>query len=295
MEDELFALLYRLVCEEAKLRIRSKGCRHSDRLILLVFFWAVLHDRPISWACQIRHWSSQYQWLQLPSQPTMSRRLRRLSLILLMMGLYHRLRQVPQDPGQVLPGLCRRIDSKPLVVGGFSKDRDARRGYATGGMARGYKCFAAWGRAVVPDGFGLGPMNQADPNGAGKLIDTLEGTGYLLADAGHDVNPLHQQAADRGFQLLTPRKQPGRGLGHRPHSAARLRSIERMEGPSPFARQLYADRDQIERHFGQWTSFGGGLQPLPSWVRRPRRVGMWVLAKLILNGLRICRNKRLTA
>jgi hypothetical protein len=42
-------------------------------------------------------------------------------------------------------------------------------------------------------------------------------------------------------------------------------------------------------------SFGGGLQPLPNFVRRPRRVALWVTAKLVINGLRICKNHGLAA
>lgn len=295
MEDELWRELYPLVQEEAKRRIRRKRCQYSDAAIVLVFFWAVLHDRPVSWACHSKHWPPQCRWMQLPSQPTMSLRLRTLSVVQLMMAVYHRLQQVPHWPSQSLPPLCRCIDSKPLVVGGFSKDRDARRGYATGGMARGYKLFTIWGIAVVPDAFALGPLNQADCDGAARLVSSLEGTGYLLADAVHDVNSLHAVCDERGFQLVSPRHKPGTSLGHRSHAPGRLRSLEMLEGPSPFGRSLYAAREQIERHYGQCSSFGGGLQPLPSWVRRPHRVALWVLGKLILNGLRICINHGLAA
>jgi hypothetical protein len=39
----------------------------------------------------------------------------------------------------------------------------------------------------------------------------------------------------------------------------------------------------IEQSFGNLTSFGGGLGPLPAWVRRPHRVVVWVAAKLLIN------------
>ena len=74
-----------------------------------------------------------------------------------------------------------------------------------------------------------------------------------------------------------------------------LRSIELLEGPDPFGRDLYRLRDEIERRYGNCSSFGGGLQPLPSWVRTPQRVARWLWAKLILNGLRICINQGLAA
>lgn len=131
---------------------------------------------------------------------------------------------------------------------------DARPGYATGGMAPGYKLFAASGAAVVPDPWSLGPLNHADADRAVKVIDALEGAGYILADAAHDINYFHERADVRGFQLLMPHKQPGSGLGPRSHSAARLRSIERMERPTPFSRHLYATREQIERDFGHRTT-----------------------------------------
>src|SRR5207237_6385564 len=78
----------------------------------------------------------------------------------------------PDRPDPPLPWLCRRVDSKPLVVGGFSKDRDARRGYATGGKARGYKLFCCWAkRGVVPEAVVLGPLSESDQAGAMHLID----------------------------------------------------------------------------------------------------------------------------
>ncbi len=296
MEGELFWELYPLVQEEAKLCGRPKWVQISDVMIVLVFFWAVLHDRPIAWACERRHWPDDWDGPELPSAATMSRRLRRLSCWRLITGVYDRLRYV-------IPWawtLCWRIDTKPLVVGGFSKDRDARRGYATGGMARGYKLAVVWAKSVVPDAVTIAPLNVSDPSCAVNLIDQMarrnpQASGYLLADATHDSNPLHEYAAAHSFQLLTPRKKPGTELGHRDHSPARLRSIEMLEGPSPFGKSLYQERGNIERDLAHLCGFGGGLQPLPSWVRHPRRIARWVIAKLIINGLRQCKIKGVAA
>src|SRR2546430_10613980 len=134
MEDDLFRTLYRLIQQEAARRPRPKHVVFTDGLILLVAFWAILHDRPICWACQSRHWHSLLPWASLPSPATMSRRLRTLSVQLLLEQVFYRLLHATH----ALEGLClcRRIDSKPLPVGGFTKDRDARRrGYATRGLA----------------------------------------------------------------------------------------------------------------------------------------------------------------
>ncbi|MDZ4683462.1 MAG: hypothetical protein SH850_00140 [Planctomycetaceae bacterium] len=46
-------------------------------------------------------------------------------------------------------------------------------------------------------------------------------------------------------------------------------------------------RCRIELAWGQATSFGGGLVPLPAWVRRHHRVRTWVWAKLLINAVRI--------
>lgn len=288
---------------EGKRRPRPKGVTYGDAVILLVAMWAVLHDRPICWACRRRNWGRSLAWAALPTPGTMSTRLRTLSAQLLLEQVYMRLSAVTAVGGFCL---CRRVDSKPLPVGGFSKDRDARRGYAAGGLARGYKLFGCRGKGpAVPEAVVLGPMNESDPEGAAHLIDRLEHVhgagaagGYLVMDATHDTNPLHDYAGSRGFQAVTPRKQPGAGLGHCRHSPHRLRGIELLEGPARlngFGRALYARRGQVERDYGHLGSFGGGLQPLPNFVRRPRRVALWVIGKLILNGLRICQNQGLTA
>ena len=305
MEDQLWAALYPLIRQEDKRRGRRERVQFSDADILLVALWAILHDRPICWACRRRNWPHDYT-RDLPSPATMSGRLRTLSVQLLLEQVFYRLLAATH----VLEGLClcRRVDSKPLPVGGFTKDRDARRrGYATGGLAKGYKLFTCWCKnMVVPEALVLGPMCESDPAGTCALIDRVvalhpggAAVGYLIADVTDDSNPLHDYATARGFQVLAPRKQPGTGLGHGRHSPGRLRAIEMLEGPDPsslaFGRSLYALRGQIERDYGNAGSFGGGLQPLPNFVRRPRRVALWVIGKLIINGVRICKKHGVTA
>ena len=53
-------------------------------------------------------------------------------------------------------------------------------------------------------------------------------------------------------------------------------------------------RADIERRLGNLCCFGGGLAPLPAWVRTPHRVARWVAAKLVINGLRQCQLQGLT-
>jgi hypothetical protein len=289
MEGELFRLLYALIQREATHHPRPRCKQLTDAVILLVFFWAVLHDRPLRWACQRRHWHSSLQWISLPSEATMSRRLKAFSCCTLMSKLYDRFAE--PEPSRLC--VCRRIDTKPLVVSGFSKDRDAKRGYATGGVSRGYKLATAWGREAVPSNLVVASLKTSDQQCAIEIINRLSekdstATGYLLADATHDTNPLHWHAMSHGFQLVAPRKTPGTGLGHGRHCPTRLRCIDLLESDTGnrFGPELYALRNNIERDLAHLCNFGGGLQSLPSWVRRPRRVVRWVIAKLIILALR---------
>lgn len=298
MEDELWPRLYELVRREAARKPRPRRVAFGDGLILLVLLWAALHERPTCWACQPRHWPAAWRPLTLPSASTVSRRARTLSLRTLLAATLDAL------SAAVPRALCRTIDTKPLTVGGFSKDRDARRGYAAGAIARGYKLCCVWGPGAVPDTWRLAPLNRHDAQAAAEQVEELSrgpcAGGYLLADALHDDGRLHCRCRLAGFQLLAPRVKPGRGLRHAKASdpcndPGRLRSLELTEGPGRFGRELYATRKSIERRFGNLCSFGGGLSPLPAWVRRPRRVSLWVAAKLAINGVRICALKRLNA
>jgi hypothetical protein len=306
MEGELWAILYTWVSAEATLRPRRKRVRYGDWVILLVVLWAALHDRPLSWACRAQSWGGEaaLPWESLPSPATVSRRTRQLSFWLLFAALFDTIRAADGPPP-----LVRVVDAKPEPVSGFSKDRDARWGWGTDAKARGYKQFAVWNAVWrVPDAWVIGPMNRAEPEAAAaSLAPQLTGSGYVLGDTVYDTNPTYASLGARGLQLLATRKCPGAGLGHGngPHAPQRLRSIALLEtpaagdlpgtGPAPFARELYAMRGDIERRFGHCGNFGGGLEPLPNWVRRPRRVAMWNGAKLLINAARITRNRGLAA
>ena len=207
--------------------------------------------------------------------------------------------------------LVRVIDAKPLPVSAVSKDRDAKRGYAAGCKARGYKLYCVWNaRSCVPEQWRLSSMNWPEPAAAAAMIPALSSGGYLLGDAIYDTNPLHRLCESCGLQLIARRKKPGTQLGHLPHAASRLRSIELLETRPAlplakdasgmqaclgFGPSLYAVRVAIERYFGQMGNFGGGLSPLPNWVRRPHRVVIWIAAKLLINGLRTRQKQGLAA
>src|SRR5581483_6415504 len=106
---------------------------------------------------------------------------------------------------------------------------------------------------------------------AQQLLGQLQGGGYLLADGNYDASYLYDLADARGYQLLAPhRKAKDPGSGGHYQSPHRLRSIALLH--SQYGRQLYRLRGRIERSFGNATSFGGGLNALPAWVRGADRV-----------------------
>jgi DDE family transposase len=257
----------------------------SDREIVAVFYWSVVCDRPTSWACRPRHWPIHLRQRPLPSPATLSRRLRSPAVVALLDALERRV-VAPKRPG-----LFWMIDGKPLPIGGCSKDRQAGYGRAAGGKAKGYKLHALVGSDATVAHWRVAPMNKDERVMAERLVQAAppEVVGYLLADANFDSNPLHRVCAGRGdLQLVTPRRYgPGKGTGHRPQTAGRLRSIALTESPFPaFAQRLRQDRAAVERHFGNLTNWGGGLSSLPSWVRTHRRVRRWVQAKLVLTALK---------
>jgi hypothetical protein len=263
----------------------STRCKFSDQRIVEVFYWSAIHDRPISWACQKKSWSLHLRKEDLPSSGTMSRRLRSPRVVALLDQLERRV-VAPKEPG-----LFWMMDGKPLPIGGCSKDRQAGYGRAASGKAKGYKLHAL----LSPDGavaeWRVAPMNKDERVIGERLVKNAsrEVMGYLVADGNYDSNPLHRVCGERGnLQLVTPRRfGSGKGMGHRKHTASRLRSIAITESPCPeFGNQLRLDRSEIERQFGNLTNWGGGLACLPAWVRTHRRVRRWVQAKLVLTRLR---------
>jgi hypothetical protein len=97
----------------------------TDEDIVKVFYWAVICDRPTSWACLRKNWPIFLRKRSLPSAATMSRRLRSPPIVALLGALERRV-IAPKEPG-----LFWMIDGKPLPIGGCSKDRQAGYGKAS--------------------------------------------------------------------------------------------------------------------------------------------------------------------
>jgi hypothetical protein len=283
MEAQLWRSVYALVRDVQRERPRGSR-RFGDWLIVLTLLWAAFNHRPISWAVQRRSWPVWcLRWIpRLPSSTTMSRRLRRESVLEFQAAVLARAQQT-------LPrSMVLVIDGKPMVIGGGTKDHQAGYGRAVGGKAMGYKLHTLLHAGGRIEGYRIAPMNVPEQTMADRLLRDLDQDGgYTLADGNYDSVRLYAWAALKGRQLVAPRRRPGGGTSWRPQRPERLRSIDLTEGPSRFGHALLHERDLVERWLGNLTSFSAGLGPLPAWVRTHRRVHRWVTAKLTINAVRI--------
>jgi hypothetical protein len=292
MERELWPILYREVRACAK-DFSQKYVQTQPWVLVACCLWAILHDRPAQWACQPANWAAtRLRPWRLPSPATLSRRAYEVAVGFFWHALEQRLRGCHE------PALIAFLDGKPLPVGGYSKDPDAAYGRGAGTMDRGYKLHTVWADGVMPEAWEVSSLKVGETTQAGELFERLEGGGYVLADGNYDSSKPFDQAASAGYQLVVPISHPNAGTGNHYQSPHRKRCIEMMKrdkGISDFGRRLYRMRPAIERSYGNATSFAGGLAPLPNWVRRLKRVRFWVWGKLLINAVRILRNKGLTS
>lgn len=295
MERELWTLVVGALRRTPPTRPRNAV--YTDRQILAVVLWAALHDRPVSWACRRGSWPFQAWRRAWPDQSTVSRRMGRLG----MLGLLERLLDLVQGPIPREEGVeVRLVDAKAHELPEHSRDQDARVGRGAGRMSRGYKTHVLLSPLTQRvNAYETTPMNAAETTVAAGLLARapLPAGVLVLGDAGYDSNPLHRLVRLRGGRLIAPRKRPGAGLGAREHDPGRLESMRWTEGAGAavWEKLLKPIRVQIERFFGAWTSFGGGLGALPPWARGLHYVRLWVAAKLCINAARIRRLQTLHA
>ena len=276
MERELWVSISRAITRLDRQLPRGRRT-HSIGRIVRVYLWAVLHDRAVYWACRRGNWAGVRRPVQLPDQSTMSRRLQQTDTQKFLEQLARRFGASQR------PELLKIIDGMPLPISRHSQDPDATFGRGAGGLNKGYKLHAIYGKAALPLAWQVHPMNLDERHAAVELLGKLNDEGYLLADRNYDANWFYDAAQEHGQQLLAARRYgTKRGLGHHHHSPARLRAIELLEGPSQFGRSLYQQRRKIETRFGNLRSFGGGLTHLPPWVRGLPRVRLYVTAKLLI-------------
>jgi hypothetical protein len=180
------------------------------------------------------------------------------------------------------------MDGRALTVGPYSQDRDAGKGFVSNHFAKGYKLHTITQKDGKTASFRVEPLNVSEKVVAKDLIAAARPQGLLLADGNYDAGSLYDFALDHGALLITPLPKNGGG-GHRRQSEVRL-LVGRM-WKQGIAR-LYKMRTTIERHFSQQSCYGGGLGPLPAWVRGLPRVTQWVQTKLTIYHARLILRKR---
>lgn len=269
MEDRLWSI----VCVTLPICKRSSRQQYSDRDILLVLLWAVLHDRPICWACQEKHWAPRRRLQRLPHPSTVSRRLRSPSLNAYLELAHQRLRSLLDNSSQ-----AAFIDGKPLPVSDYSRDPDARNGRAMRRFRRGYKLHAVIDAKGALQAFDVRPLNVQERTVAHALLVQLpERVRRVVGDGNYDSAALHKRLEPLGVKLYTPLINNYAG----PRSHPRRRQLARLMN-TPIGERIANQREHVERQFGLMGNLGFGLKALPNWVRRQHRVRRWVSCKLLL-------------
>ena len=284
MERELFTLLMDQLTRlpQARHRPAKSTYRHAD--VLAVLLWAALHDRPISWATQRRNWPTHDRTRPLPSNATMTRRLRRPAINRLLDQLTASMRDAAPGSRTLV------IDGRPLTIARHSRDADAAYGRAAGGMGKGYKLHQIVDLQGNLRSWRVTPLNVNEKQPALEMIEQLEPgeADTALADNNYDANKLYDAAGRRGLQLLAPRRKNAKRIIRNRQSPWRLRAIALLqEDPG-----LLAPRRFIETCFAIQGNQIGGLGPLPNHVRGLARVTRWVAAKLAIDAAHRQRRKR---
>lgn len=280
MDDERFAILYR--CVSAFAWPRRKRLQYSDAFLAALLLWSVLRRKPRSWACDPRNAPRVLAHCPLPSPACFSRRLRDPQFIAFWQQLLQHLIELENNALCLLA--CYLIDAKPLPVNRYSKDKQAKFGWAINGLAKGYKLFLLADTRGCIVAYQVHAMNTAEQTVALDLIQATDRPGYALADSVYDTQAFYDAAAARQVQLIAPRKQPGGNVAERAANSARLRGISMLETPLPrlFGPTLYEQRTQIERIFSRLGSSQVGLDSLPPWVRTLARVRLWIDAMILI-------------
>jgi hypothetical protein len=319
MDGELLNYLYHRLLHSDSGRVGRRGS-YSDGAVVLVYFYAALCDRSPRWASKLAHWPP---WLRpamrrlMPGYSQLMRRLKTLAAreLVELVGAECRAR-LPRSTEKV-------CDGKALVVGGFSKDPDVKGGHVPGGWAKGYRLHliadGTSGASGAVECFEVTAMDQGEPTVMRRLVARLGAGGGLAGctlagctlagctlagctlagctlagctlrgDGNYDSNDLYADVAAFAARLIATRKKPGTGLGHHDHHPDRLRAIGELEGQANVAalEDHRRRRIRVEQNLAHLTNLPFGLAPLPNFVRRLRRVTLWVSAKVALYHLHL--------
>ena len=295
MDRELWTSIL-LAVQRAAAHVGWNGGRrkpvYANWLIVAMYVWSVVHDRPLSWACRRQSYNGLFRPRRFPSISQFTRRVRSDDCQCILQRVHDHFAQ----RGVMTEAIY--IDGKPLPVSPVSKDRDAKRGKISGAFARGYKLYAAVNanrRIVVWSVMGL---NEDEKTLARHALlpnlPPLTRDGLVLADSHYDSAPLHEEVSEPlGVWLVHPLRGQDRAGGKnrwwklRQMPVSRRVLVQAWEQEPELMRFVYKSRQEIERVFGVLICTAGGLGMLPAWVRHLHRVRRWVGVKIILYNARL--------
>lgn len=277
MEGQLLSWMYHRLIHSSS-GIPRPGETFSDGLVALIFLYACLSDRSPRWACDKAHWPLWARRVEFPGYSQLMKRLKRPEVGRLIGTVDAELR------GRLPSGHDKVCDGKPLVVGGFSKDPDARRGHVPRGWARGYKLHVIVDKSSGKiDAFDVTPLSGGEPTATLAMLEKVDLRGATLrGDSNYDSNPLYAAVADAGGRLIAPRKKPFTALGHHPNHPDRVRAIRHLELGDLVLEEHETHRIAVEQRLAHLTNLPFGLFSLPNFVRRLHRVKPWIAGKILL-------------
>jgi transposase len=286
MDSQLLRQLYQDLIVNGKSQ-RPWRCTYDDNLILFIHAFGVLQNASMRWAHDRRNWPLWMRRLPSISYSEFMRRLARPAVQQQLAELNDQFRaQLPRSREK-----C--VDGKPLTVGVYSKDPEAKVGLvAEGFWGRGYKLHAIVDAQGAVDAFCLTPLNAGEgPVARHTMLPQVDCRGVTLrGDANYDSNELYAAVAARGGRFIAPRRKPGTSVSSsHPQHPDRLRAIAELEHEAGALQAHRRHRVRIEQSFGHLTNLPFGLFALPNSVRRHRRVQLWVTAKITLYHLYLLR------
>ncbi len=262
----------------------------GDWLIVAMYFWACRHDRPQCWACDREHYGRLFRPRKLPSVSQFNRRVRTASVQMILQRIHNDLAKI----GLAMP--VNFVDGKPMLVSPVSKDPDARWGHVTGGWGKGYKLHALVTEDRRIAVWSVTPLNVHETHVAEAMCDYLPpqlANALMLGDGNYDAADFHKRVELTGSRLLVPL----RGMAEHPVTLrqmgpARREHINASREHPALLKYVLNWRTQIERVFSTLSCHGGGLGPLPSWVRRLERTTRWIGCKIAMYHARLqCQNQ----
>lgn len=259
--------------------------QYSDALILLIYCWEVANDRPLCWGCKRENYGGIFRPRALPSVSQFCRRVKTSRFQAMLQHLHD---QLTNDSrlSQV-----NFLDGKPLPVGNYSRDPEARNGFGAGQFMRGYKLHVLVSDDRRIASWSVMPMNAHEMNVARVIIDQLPHVprgSMIMADGNYDSHVLHKDIFRRNAWLwLKPRGMAEHPVTLRQMGPARRELLRAWRDDPAGSERLNDYRVHVEGTFSNLTCYSGGLGPLPAFVRRLERVRRWVGAKIILYHVRL--------